>query len=63
MGESVNVMRKWVFPILRLLVVAAIAVALVKLAFFADTAEALDPAQPTGQIGRASCRERVSRSV
>jgi len=50
MGESVNVMRKWVFPILRLLVIAAIAVALVKLAFFADTAEALDPAQPTGQI-------------
>lgn len=43
-------MRKWVFPILRLLVIAAIAVALVKLAFFADTAEALDPAQPTGQI-------------
>jgi len=43
-------MRKWVFPILRLLVVAAIAVALVKLAFFADTAEALDPAQPTGQV-------------
>jgi biotin carboxyl carrier protein len=43
-------MRKWVFPILRLLVVAAIAVALVKLAFFADTAEAQDPAQPTGQI-------------
>ncbi|TFD92654.1 hypothetical protein E3T61_05995 [Cryobacterium lactosi] len=45
-----NVMRKWVFPILRLLVIAAIAVALVKLAFFADTAEAQDPAQPTGQI-------------
>ena len=43
-------MRKWVFPILRLLVITAIAVALVKLAFFADTAEALDPAQPTGQI-------------
>ena len=43
-------MRKWVFPILRLVVIAAIAVALVKLAFFADTAEALDPAQPTGQI-------------
>jgi len=50
MGESVNVMRKWVFPILRLLVVAAIAVALVKLAFFADSAEAQDPAQPTGQV-------------
>ena len=43
-------MRKWVFPILRLLVITAIAVALVKLAFFADSAEAADPAQPTGQI-------------
>ncbi|WP_181445861.1 efflux RND transporter periplasmic adaptor subunit [Cryobacterium soli] len=43
-------MRKWVFPILRILVIAAIAVALVKLAFFADNAEALDPAQPTGQV-------------
>jgi len=43
-------MRKWVFPILRLVVIAAIAVALVKLAFFADTAEAQDPAQPTGEI-------------
>jgi macrolide-specific efflux system membrane fusion protein len=43
-------MRKWVFPILRLLVIAAIAVALVKLAFFADTAEAQDPAQPTGAV-------------
>ncbi|MET0956256.1 MAG: efflux RND transporter periplasmic adaptor subunit [Cryobacterium sp.] len=43
-------MRKWVFPILRLVVIAAIAVALVKLAFFADTAEAQDPALPTGEI-------------
>jgi macrolide-specific efflux system membrane fusion protein len=43
-------MRKWVFPILRLVVIAAIAVALVKLAFFADSAEATDPAQPTGQV-------------
>jgi len=49
-GKSVNVMRKWVFPILRLLVIAAIAVALVKLAFFADTAEAQDPAQPSGEV-------------
>jgi macrolide-specific efflux system membrane fusion protein len=47
---NVNVMRKWVFPILRLVIIAAIAVALVKLAFFADTAEAQDPAQPTGQV-------------
>ncbi|MBB5640342.1 efflux RND transporter periplasmic adaptor subunit [Cryobacterium roopkundense] len=42
--------RTWIFPILRLLVIALIAVALVKLAFFPDGAEASDPAQPTGQI-------------
>jgi macrolide-specific efflux system membrane fusion protein len=47
----VNVARKWVFPILRLLIFAAIAVALVKVAFFADTTEAaVDPAVPTGEI-------------
>ena len=46
-----NVARKWVFPILRLLIFAAIAVALVKVAFFADTTEAaVDPAVPTGEI-------------
>jgi macrolide-specific efflux system membrane fusion protein len=47
----VNVLRKWVFPILRLLIFAAIAVALVKVAFFADPADsAADPAFPTGEI-------------
>jgi len=46
----VSIARKWVFPILRLLIFAAIAVALVKVAFFADTAPENDPAQPTGQI-------------
>jgi len=47
----VNVARKWVFPILRLLIFAAIAVALVKVAFFADTTDAAsDPAFPTGEI-------------
>jgi macrolide-specific efflux system membrane fusion protein len=47
----VNVARKWVFPILRLIVFAVIAVALVKVAFFADGAEtASDPTLPTGQI-------------
>lgn len=46
-----NVARKWVFPILRLLIFAAIAVALVKVAFFADTAATeTDPAFPTGEI-------------
>jgi macrolide-specific efflux system membrane fusion protein len=47
----VNVVRKWVFPILRLLIFAAIAVALVKVAFFAEPSEtSADPAFPTGQI-------------
>jgi multidrug efflux pump subunit AcrA (membrane-fusion protein) len=47
----VNIARKWVFPILRLLIFAAIAVALVKVAFFADTTESVaDPAFPTGEI-------------
>ena len=46
-----NVARKWVFPILRLLIFAAIAVALVKVAFFADTTtDAADPAFPTGEV-------------
>jgi len=47
----VNVARKWVFPILRLVIFAAIAVALVKVAFFADTnQDAASPAFPTGEI-------------
>lgn len=45
-----GVWRKWVFPILRLLVLAAIAVALVKVAFFADTTHTDGPAVPTGSI-------------
>jgi len=42
--------RTWVFPILRLLIIAVIAVSLVKVAFFADTASADDPARPTGEV-------------
>jgi macrolide-specific efflux system membrane fusion protein len=45
-----GVTRKWIFPILRLVIFAAIAVALVKVAFFADTAPAVDPAVPSAQI-------------
>lgn len=45
-----NVARAWVFPILRLLVIAVIAVALTKLAFFPVGAEASDPARPTGEV-------------
>ncbi|WP_174845115.1 efflux RND transporter periplasmic adaptor subunit [Cryobacterium suzukii] len=45
-----NIARKWVFPILRLIVIAAIAVALVKLAFYPDAAVERNPAEPTGVI-------------
>jgi multidrug efflux pump subunit AcrA (membrane-fusion protein) len=46
----VGVVRKWVFPILRLLVFSAIAVALVKIAFFPDAQEASTPEFPDAQI-------------
>ncbi|TPW76509.1 hypothetical protein [Schumannella soli] len=46
-----GIARKWVFPILRLVVFAAIAVALVKLAFIDGlTGGSSDTAQPTGQV-------------
>ena len=45
-----TVWRKWVFPILKTLLVAAIAVALVKLAFFPDRADAEAAVQPTGGV-------------
>jgi biotin carboxyl carrier protein len=40
----------WIFPILRLLAITAIAVALVKVAFYPDTAVADDPAQPSAEL-------------
>ena len=43
-------MRTWVFPIIRILIFAAIAIALVKVAFFADTTERADVDSPTGTI-------------
>jgi multidrug efflux pump subunit AcrA (membrane-fusion protein) len=46
----VGVWRKWIFPILRIVVFAVIAAALVKLAFFADTSGSDGPAVPTGTI-------------
>ncbi|MGK9148587.1 hypothetical protein KXS11_13245 [Plantibacter flavus] len=45
-----GVVRTWVFPILKLLVFAAIAVALVKVAFFPDAPEEAGPTQPTGSL-------------
>lgn len=44
-----SIARKWVFPILRIVVFAVIAAALVKLAFFADPVQE-DGEVPTGQI-------------
>jgi len=46
----VGVVRKWVFPIIRILIFAAIAVALVKVAFFPDTTGANNPDVPSAQI-------------
>ncbi|WP_285041994.1 hypothetical protein [Plantibacter sp. LMC-P-059a] len=45
-----GVVRTWVFPILKLLVFAAIAVALVKVAFFPDAPAEDGPTQPTGSL-------------
>lgn len=45
-----GVARKWIFPIIRILLLAALAAALVKIAFFPDNARENDPAQPSGQI-------------
>ncbi|RWR21573.1 hypothetical protein D8Y23_03810 [Microbacterium enclense] len=45
-----GIARTWIFPILRMLLVAIIAAALIKLAFFPDRPAEADPAQPTGTI-------------
>lgn len=45
-----GVARRWVFPILRIVVFAVIAVALVKLAFFSDAGDSDGGAVPTGSI-------------
>lgn len=45
-----GVVRIWVFPILKLLVFSAIAVALVKVAFFPDAPADEGPTQPTGSL-------------
>jgi macrolide-specific efflux system membrane fusion protein len=45
-----GVWRKWIFPILRLVIFTAIAVALVKVAFFPDAASTANPSEPTGVI-------------
>lgn len=44
------VWRTWIFPIIRILIFAAIAVALVKVAFFAETEERADVDSPSAEI-------------
>lgn len=45
-----GVWRTWIFPVLRIVVFAAIAIALVKVAFFAEPDASEGPAVPTGAI-------------
>ncbi len=45
-----SVARQWVFPILRIVIFAAIAAALVKLAFFGDSTAGTGGEQPTGGV-------------
>ena len=45
-----GIARKWVFPIIRILIFVAIAGALVKIAFFGDSQPVSDAALPAGQI-------------
>ncbi|MBZ4487766.1 efflux RND transporter periplasmic adaptor subunit [Microbacterium sp. cx-55] len=45
-----GITRKWIFPIIRIVLIAVIAVALGKLAFVPDTAEETSPAVPTGAV-------------
>ncbi len=45
-----SIARRWVFPILWIVIFAVIAAALVKVAFFPDQSEAADPATPGAEI-------------
>jgi multidrug efflux pump subunit AcrA (membrane-fusion protein) len=46
----VGIARKWIFPILRIIIFLAIAGALVKMAFFSGAIAPTDPTVPTAQI-------------
>lgn len=45
-----GIVRKWIFPILRIVIFLAIAVALVKVAFFPENTEASNPDVPSAEI-------------
>jgi hypothetical protein len=49
-GAVVGVTRRWVLPIIRILIFLAIAGALVKIAFFSGATAGSDPTVPSGQI-------------
>ena len=49
-ASNPGIARKWVFPIVRLLIFAAIAAALIKLAFVGGIAASSDAATATGQV-------------
>ncbi len=42
--------RNWVFPLIRMILVAVLAVALIKIAFFPDSSDETAPLLPTGEI-------------
>ncbi|PSL39040.1 HlyD family secretion protein [Labedella gwakjiensis] len=52
-GGPMGVWRKWIFPIARLVVFAAIAVALVKVAFFPENMEETSSIDPTGTVAES----------
>ena len=45
-----GIVRKWIFPVLRIVIFLAIAIALVKVAFFPDTTSTSNPDVPSAQI-------------
>lgn len=45
-----GIWRKWIFPILRIVLIATVAAALMKLAFFPDGQSEASPSEPTGTI-------------
>lgn len=58
-----GIVRTWVFPILKLLVFSAIAVALVKVAFFPDAPQEEGPTQPTGSLVEPQVQAAVGTVV
>jgi len=49
-GDEMSAVRRWVFPIVWMVIIGAASVALVKIAFFPDTSAEADPTVPTGEL-------------